>query len=370
MPLISFQTGMADRIERVPLDPLGQGSSEWIAVRWWNQDQLGVGKNVIPLIMIHVRMFTTLCVGIREAGKNCNTFRPKMAHFFALQGWMQVKEDWNEVDKSISDRSGHPVLVFDNRGMGESCCTAGAYSIAQLASDVIKVADHYKLEQFDLLGFSMGGCVAQMVCAEAKKRVRKLVLVGTTHGGIDAEVGQPLHYAISEVCRIWVCFDIHLALISLRCSVLQVMQGPALSLSKDSKKERKRDLVSMLIKMGTTARWMKDNEAAAQLRVEQFAMSKRPERGARSQALALTKFNFSKKVKSIAKHQEVLILHGGKDSVMPVQNAHLLLARLRPAAQLFVFDQVGHCPYLMVPDLFVTMIVSFLTRPVAPKSNL
>jgi hypothetical protein len=45
---------MADKVERVPLDSNGQGTSEWAAVRWWNKDQLGISKNVIPLVMIQV----------------------------------------------------------------------------------------------------------------------------------------------------------------------------------------------------------------------------------------------------------------------------------------------------------------------------
>jgi pimeloyl-ACP methyl ester carboxylesterase len=126
----------------------------------------------------------------------------------------------------------------------------------------------------------------------------------------------------------------------------------------------------MMMKMNTTSRWLRENEAATQLRVDQYILSKRPERGARSQALALTKFNFSNKVSSLAKTQDILILHGSKDSVMPIKNAQLLLTKLKPAAQLYVFDQIGHCPYLMVPDLFVAIVVAFITRPTRPESKL
>lgn len=130
------------------------------------------------------------------------------------------------------------------------------------------------------------------------------------------------------------------------------------------------ELARLTLKLSMTARWVKDNEQAAELRVEQFILSKRPERGARSQALALSKFNVTSKLEMIKSNQDVLILHGAKDSVMPLQNAHLLERRLRPSAQLVVFDQVGHAPHMMVPDLFVSIVAEFIKSPPRPRSSL
>lgn len=71
-----------------------------------------------------------------------------------------------------------PVLLIDNAGVGRSDGEIPkTYKLwAQHYIDVISALG---LRQVDILGFSMGGCVAQMVALNAPSLVRKVVLCGT-----------------------------------------------------------------------------------------------------------------------------------------------------------------------------------------------
>ena len=61
-------------------------------------------------------------------------------------------------------------------------------SFAGLASFVLASADRLGWDRFVLFGHSMGGMVAQLVALRAPERLAGLVLMGTTHGPIPADL--------------------------------------------------------------------------------------------------------------------------------------------------------------------------------------
>ena len=75
-------------------------------------------------------------------------------------------------------------VFFDNRDVGQSSLATGDYSTADMAGDVLALADHLELETFHLLGVSLGGMVSQHVALAAPERVRTLTLA-VTHGGVQ-----------------------------------------------------------------------------------------------------------------------------------------------------------------------------------------
>lgn len=83
----------------------------------------------------------------------------------------------------LTQLSAHrPLLVLDNAGIGASTGQVPP-SFAGWADHVLELLVALKLELVDVLGFSMGGCVAQLVALRAPRagvRVRRLVLAGTT----------------------------------------------------------------------------------------------------------------------------------------------------------------------------------------------
>lgn len=88
----------------------------------------------------------------------------------------------------------HRVIAFDNRGIGASGGTAPD-SVAAMALDAVAFIAAMGFKQVDLLGFSLGGFVAQQVALDKPRLVRRLILTGTGPAGgvgIDRVTGLTL----------------------------------------------------------------------------------------------------------------------------------------------------------------------------------
>ncbi len=103
-----------------------------------------------------------------------------------LHHLMAVLDDWDPcvIDGVAAQRR---VIAFDNRGVGGS---GGAVpqTIDEMGRDAIAFIRALGFKKVDLLGFSLGGGVAQMVALQAPDLVRRMILAGTGPrggGGID-----------------------------------------------------------------------------------------------------------------------------------------------------------------------------------------
>ncbi|MGH8090372.1 MAG: alpha/beta fold hydrolase [Rudaea sp.] len=68
------------------------------------------------------------------------------------------------------------LIMPDLRGSGRSAKPPGPYSIAQFAADLWALLDALGIESANLLGFSLGGAVAQEMALTQPARVQRLVL--------------------------------------------------------------------------------------------------------------------------------------------------------------------------------------------------
>lgn len=74
------------------------------------------------------------------------------------------------------------VIAFDNRGVGASGGKAPG-TVTQMAQDAAAFIRALELEQVDLLGFSLGGMVAQELVRLEPSMVRRMILAGTSPAG-------------------------------------------------------------------------------------------------------------------------------------------------------------------------------------------
>ena len=65
-------------------------------------------------------------------------------------------------------------IVFDNRGVGESSVPPSGYSLADMADDTAHVLDEAGIESAHVMGFSMGGHIAQELALNHPDRVLSL----------------------------------------------------------------------------------------------------------------------------------------------------------------------------------------------------
>ncbi|SAK63001.1 alpha/beta hydrolase [Caballeronia temeraria] len=94
----------------------------------------------------------------------------------------------------------HEVIVFDNRGIGRSTPVAGHYGpdygMRDMAADAADVLAGLKLARADVIGWSMGGMIAQQLALDAPGHVESLTLIATAPPGPEAV---PLTPAVQQV---------------------------------------------------------------------------------------------------------------------------------------------------------------------------
>jgi pimeloyl-ACP methyl ester carboxylesterase len=86
---------------------------------------------------------------------------------------------WEPLEQVLD---GFRLIEFDLPGAGQSDVPWKPLSIRRLAQMAISVLDRFEIDRADVLGYSMGGIVAQQLAADAPQRVRRLVLVATSPG--------------------------------------------------------------------------------------------------------------------------------------------------------------------------------------------
>jgi pimeloyl-ACP methyl ester carboxylesterase len=94
-----------------------------------------------------------------------------------LQHFRGTMDNWDPAVVNAIAQS-HDVILFDNAGVGGSSGAAES-TIAGSAQHVVAFARALGLESVDILGFSMGGFIAQQVVLDHPSLVRRLILVGT-----------------------------------------------------------------------------------------------------------------------------------------------------------------------------------------------
>ncbi len=80
----------------------------------------------------------------------------------------------------------YKVIVFDYRGMGYSTNSANSFTINTLAEDLNQMLVALKINKTHVLGWSMGGFVAQMFAINHPEKINKLVLYATNCGDTTA----------------------------------------------------------------------------------------------------------------------------------------------------------------------------------------
>ncbi|MDY0885507.1 alpha/beta fold hydrolase [Dongia soli] len=86
---------------------------------------------------------------------------------------------WDAVAAEL--RQSYRVIRYDMQGHAGSAKPAGPYSLADYVAQLDRLSDDLKLDRFHLVGFSMGGLVAQGYAVGHPNRVDHLVVVNTVY---------------------------------------------------------------------------------------------------------------------------------------------------------------------------------------------
>src|SRR6476646_8348433 len=107
-----------------------------------------------------------------------------------LNGFGATSADW---DPSFIDRlaSSNELILLNNRGIGGSTDDGQSFDIEELADDAAHVIQTLGISRTSVMGWSMGGFIAQAFAVKYADRVDKLVLLSTHPGSIQADLASP-----------------------------------------------------------------------------------------------------------------------------------------------------------------------------------
>lgn len=249
------------------------------------------------------------------------------AHLVLIMGWTASSESWDPQLLEELSRS-YTVIVFDNRGTGRSDKPDLEYSIEMMTDDVAGLLEAINIQKAHVLGFSMGGMIAQELALRHPEKVSSLILCGTSCGGLNSvQMKQETRKVVSTII--------------------------------DPPPEMKMDEVMMLqMRILYTPRYIQENKEDI---IKAWTSMKYPtphyvyER----QLQAVTNFDTYDRLPDI--RVPTLVLTGEEDVMIPPENSRILADRI-PDAQLRTFKDAAHMFLGEVREQAVSAILNFLSR--------
>src|SRR5262245_13320118 len=107
-----------------------------------------------------------------------------------LNGFAATSADW---DPFFIDRlaSSNELILLNNRGIDSSTDDGRPFDIEKLADDAMHVIQTLGIGRASVIGWSMGGFIAQAFAVKYADRVDKLALLSTDPGGTEADLASP-----------------------------------------------------------------------------------------------------------------------------------------------------------------------------------
>jgi pimeloyl-ACP methyl ester carboxylesterase len=109
-----------------------------------------------------------------------------------ITGGGATMDMWNPLLLAKLTSANYKVIIFENRGVGESTAGTKEFSISQFANDTSGLLDALRISKADVLGWSMGGFIAQQLALTNPDKVDNLILYATSCGGPDDKPTPPL----------------------------------------------------------------------------------------------------------------------------------------------------------------------------------
>jgi len=236
-----------------------------------------------------------------------------------VHAWTWNRTCWERQVQALRER--HTVITVDVRGHGESSHPRTGYTLGTMAGDLEHLVRALAVPRIALVGWSMGGLLAQELAHRLGDRASALVLVGSSAGGFadpKRPGAQPERAA------------------EMRAAIEKDFRAVV------------RELAPTLFKAGA---------ASPLLAWAVGLMQKTPPHAAAASFGAFLAADLRPRLKALK--VPTAVLHGRHDALMPVAEGEELTKHIR-GATLTVFEESGHAPHLEEPDAFNAALAKFL----------
>jgi pimeloyl-ACP methyl ester carboxylesterase len=109
--------------------------------------------------------------------------KPDAKPIILITGSSATMDMWNPLLLEQLASANYKVIIFENRGVGESTVGTKEISLSQFANDTLGLLDALGISKADVLGWSMGGFIAQQLAVTYPDTVDNLILYATSCGG-------------------------------------------------------------------------------------------------------------------------------------------------------------------------------------------
>ena len=230
--------------------------------------------------------------------------------------------------RGLSQR--HRVIVFDPRGVGLSSGVGTTLTIQRMGDDTARLIHVRRLDQPDVLGWSMGGFVAEKLAVRHPRLVRRLVLASSDAGGSHAiRASAAIQELDDQVTLGQASLD---QILSLLFPPEGLQAGMA--------------WLQRIFSQPGCCETVPPDTAVRQVAAERLWF--RPRHGVYSRLPTI--------------HQITLVIDGSKDIDVPIANAHMLANRI-PNSQLKIFHHAGHAFLFQYPNRAADQVNAFLQSP-------
>ncbi|MGH7932383.1 MAG: alpha/beta fold hydrolase [Candidatus Binataceae bacterium] len=216
------------------------------------------------------------------------------------------------------------VIVYDNRGTGQSDKPDIPYSLQMFMNDAAGLLDALKIERVHAFGVSMGGMIAQEFALNHGARLKTLTLGCTTAGGKHAVAPPP--------------------------ESMKLLSAPRDGLSDA-------DLIRRSWQLGYTQAYMHNHRDELEASIPRILAHPTPAFAYKRHLEATYTLKTYDRLPRIT--TPTLVITGVQDALIPARNAEIIAERI-PGAKLHLIADAGHAFFNQARAEFLEVFVPFV----------
>jgi pimeloyl-ACP methyl ester carboxylesterase len=230
----------------------------------------------------------------------------------------------------LAAATNHTVIVFDNRGMGETTVGTKPFSIEQFANDTAGLLDALHVEKADVFGASLGSFIAQELTLNYPHKIDRLLLHATYCGGNETV------YPSGQAAE-----------------TLMTLGSPQVLQNMTAEQQ-----AMILAPIMFPPEWLKEHPEVLNTVVQLTPVRSATPEIIQQQGLAVGTWKGScDRLANIT--QRTLLIVGDQDLLAPAANSVMMAQRI-PNSWLVIIEGTGHGAMWQVPNEFTADIQNFL----------